>query len=377
MTTGTITFHAANNNGSFLQAYALQQVLEREYGVQNEIIDFVSGKQERQYSVLRKPQSAGDLGRNAISLLHYKGLKRRNAQFDALRKEYLKTSARVTTEQEVLQQAERYDLAICGSDQIWNGNARDFSPAYFLEGLSTEKITYAVSCGSKFVDGNEADLLRNAKDFSAIAVREPELKAYLEQLGVNDVSVVCDPTLLLEARDYYPLYNPTPVISGAYILLYTINYNDEALRVTQKLAEHLGLPVFAPFTGYSAVKCSKYGIRVLYDVAPDKFLNLMHHATYVVSNSFHGIAFSIIYEKHFFRPGRLNEDGNLLWDDRIDSLLDTLALGDQRVYDNNGLVFSLTLPDFSDRGKTKVALNAMRGQARSYLDKALEGREVI
>lgn len=86
MKTGTITFHAPNNNGSFLQAYALQNVLESQLHIDNEIIDFYSEQQARQYSVFRKPHSAGDIGRNLVSLLHYKGLEKRHQRFDDIRK---------------------------------------------------------------------------------------------------------------------------------------------------------------------------------------------------------------------------------------------------------------------------------------------------
>ena len=90
MKTATITFHAPNNNGSFLQAYALQQILTNEVGVENVIIDYSSDSQIRQYSLLRFPHSVGDLGRNLISLMHYPSLKRRVSRFEEIRKTYLK-----------------------------------------------------------------------------------------------------------------------------------------------------------------------------------------------------------------------------------------------------------------------------------------------
>lgn len=98
MKTGTITFHAPNNNGPFLQAYALQNILMDECHVENEIIDFYSEQQARQYSVFRKPYSVGDVGRNLISVAHYARLSRRHQRFDAMRKQHLILSRRCTTE---------------------------------------------------------------------------------------------------------------------------------------------------------------------------------------------------------------------------------------------------------------------------------------
>ena len=126
--TGTITFHAPNNNGSFLQAYALQKVLEEQLCVENEIIDFCSEQQARQYSVFRKPHSLGDMGRNVISLLHYKELKKRYQRFDEIRKKYLKLTNRCSKSEEVYELISVYDTIICGSEQIWNTEAIDYKP---------------------------------------------------------------------------------------------------------------------------------------------------------------------------------------------------------------------------------------------------------
>lgn len=374
MQSATLTFHAPNNNGSFLQAYALQQVLVREYGVQNKIVDFVSDRQAHQYSVLRKPESMGDMARNMISLLHYSDLKHRAERFDALRRKHLAMTERVTTEQEAINLASQYDIAICGSDQIWNESARDFSPAYFLPDFTKKKIAYAVSSGTN-LSANPEYLNQYGKTFSAISVREPELKEHLKQQGVTDVDIVCDPTLLLVQSDYYPLFHRFPVVHGKYILLYTINYDDEVLRLTKELADIYNLPVYAPFTGYSSFKCAKYGIKVLYDVAPDRFLNLIYYATHVVSNSFHGIAFSIIFEKHFFRPIRVEyKDSAMSFvkDNRIDNLLDLLSLDSQRVFDHNGLKYSNMAIDYNQTGRMKTALRELQASSLAYLSRALE-----
>lgn len=128
------------------------------------------------------------------------------------------------------------------------------------------------------------------------------------------------------------------------------------------------MPVYAPFTGYSSIKCLKYGIKVLYDVAPDKFLNLIDNATYTCSNSFHGIVFSIIFEKQFFRPCAIDEFGNLIRDDRIDGLLDNLNLGERRIFDNNGI--SLPKAEVSYI-KVEEMLETIRQQAFNYLENAL------
>ena len=155
MKTGTITFHASNNNGSFLQAFALQQVLTKEMAVENEIIDFRSEKQKNQYKTFRPTRCKNDLLKNIASLPHFRKLDVRYARFEKMRDQYLKKTKCIASAEEALKQAENYDVVIAGSDQIWNTSAPDFSLAYFFPNVATRKVTYAVSCGSVANDAGD------------------------------------------------------------------------------------------------------------------------------------------------------------------------------------------------------------------------------
>ncbi len=369
MKTGTITFHAPNNNGSFLQAYALQTILREQLAVENEIIDFYSEKQMRQYSILRKPRSWKDVGRNLISLVHYRELRSRCDHFDLLRKEYLYLSKRYSTLDEVYEVANSYDTLICGSDQIWNTEARDYSDAYFMAGVDKKKISYAASFGAHIECIDRTKVKKNISEFTHISVREKAGKDFLnELLPGKKVELVCDPTLLLERSAYNKLIGKGRV-KGSYIFLYTINYSTEVLQAAQKLSQKMKIPVYAPFTGYSCVKCRKYGIKVLYGVDPAEFLWLIENATCTCSNSFHGIAFSIIFEKQFCRPVFVNEDGIIVTDDRIDNLLSQLGL-DERSISYKGAIHELILKKI-DYNQVKEKLNGIRDNGICYLKTAL------
>lgn len=368
MKTATLTFHAPNNNGSFLQAFALQQVLMHHFCVENEIIDFCTDKQRHQYSVLRVPHSIVDIARNILSIVNYFPLKKRYNQFNFMRNKYLKLSRKCAIPEEVYCIADNYDVLICGSDQIWNTEARDFSEVYFLPNTYKKKITYGVSCGSHINDIDASEVVSQAKTFAHLSVRENAGYKFFQDHGLNNVQVVCDPTLLLMKKDYQQLYDSKNLIRGQYIFLYTINYEDEVLKLAAYLSKKYDMPVYAPFTGYSSIKCLKYGIKVLYDVAPDMFLNLIDNATYTCSNSFHGIVFSIIYEKQFFRPCVIDKQGNLIRDDRIDGLLDNLHLGERRIYENEGIILPKAEVSYA---KVEEMLGTVRQQALNYLEKAL------
>ena len=154
-----------------------------------------------------------------------------------------------------------------------------------------------------------------------------------------------------------------------YIFLYTINYSDEILQAAQKLSKETRIPVYAPFTGYSCIKCRKYGIKVLYDVGPAEFLWLVENATYTCSNSFHGIVFSIIFEKQFCRPTCVNEGGTLAMDDRIDNLLSQLGLNERTVKYSD--VTSKLLQREIDYTLVRKKLDKIRENGIRYLETAL------
>lgn len=240
MKTATITFHAPNNNGSFLQAYALQKYITTHFDdVENEIIDFQPESQQQQYAIFRKIHSKKDILRNLISFWHYKALSKRFLAFSEMREKYLKMTKRCTTTEEALKIAGNYDLVIAGSDQIWNTTARDFSEAFFLPGIS-KKSTYAVSCGSHL---NEVDCDRICsamEAFENVSVREIDTREFLEKHTKRSIETVLDPTFLLTKEDYSGLYDKERILKEKYIFLYTINYDEDALKQTVRVAERLG-----------------------------------------------------------------------------------------------------------------------------------------
>ncbi len=222
MKTGTITFHAPNNNGSFLQAYALQQILMKELGVDNEIIDFRSAKQTNHYKTFRPVRCKNDLLKNLASLPHFRKLNIRYARFENMRNQYLTKTECIISEEEVLKQTDEYDALIAGSDQIWNTGASDFSPVYFLPIANKRKIAYAVSCGSVAGTAGLKEYEGAIYTFERISVREEAVKKLLQPFYNGEIGVVLDPTLLLNKEDYQLLYQKAPLVEGEYIFYYSI-----------------------------------------------------------------------------------------------------------------------------------------------------------
>lgn len=367
MKTGTITFHAPNNNGSFLQAYALQQVLIRELNVENEIIDFRSEKQTNQYKTFRSVHCKNDFLKNMASLPHFRKLNQRYARFEDMRDRYLKKTSCLVSEDDALEQANQYDAVIAGSDQIWNTGAPDFSRVYFLPEVSARKVSYAVSCGSVANDAGLKKYQNAINAFEQVSVRETAVEKQVRTVYSGRISVVLDPTLLLKKDDYSELYSGKSLVQGEYIFYYSINYSKDSLRAVQKLSQMTGLPVYTVFTSFHTILSERYGVKVLYDGGPSEFLNLLDNAKYVATNSFHGTAFSLIFHKEFYHLCDM-VDGWMKKDDRIDGLLEQLGLENR----NYTYVQNQLLPEVSyDRASARM--EELREQSVDWLRAAVIG----
>ena len=365
MKTGTITFHAPNNNGSFLQAYALQQILVKELGVDNEIIDFRSVKQTNQYKTFRPVRCKNDLLKNLASLPHCRKLNIRYARFEEMRNRYLMKTECIVSEEDALKQASKYDVLIAGSDQIWNTGAPDFSPAYFLPNVDKRKIAYAVSCGSVAGSAGLKEYEGAISAFEGISVREEAVKKQLQSIYSDEIGVVLDPTLLLNEADYQSLYQKAPLVEGDYIFYYSITYSKDSLKAVQKLSEKTGLPVYTVFTSFHTSLSERYGVKVLYNGGPSEFLNLLAHAKIVATNSFHGTAFSLIFHKNFYHLCDM-EGEKMKKDDRIDGILERLGLASRNYcYQQEEL-----LPDLTYE-KADIQMQQLRKESLEWLRAAL------
>lgn len=191
-----------------------------------------------------------------------------------------------------------YDAVIVGSDQVWNYNLTNDDLFYFLNFKKNDlkKISYAASFGLPEIDKAHAEkIVPLLKDFDYLSVREKQAAKIIKENMRADVPVVCDPTLLLNKNEWKKLVSEKPQNSG-YIFVYTVFNSDNVWEYAKKLSEKTGLPI-------KTISYSKFHKReAIYDytAGPDDWVNYMHGADYVVTNSFHGVAFSINFNKNFF-----------------------------------------------------------------------------
>lgn len=196
-----------------------------------------------------------------------------------------------------------FGMYISGSDQLWNAHItnKKLDEAYFLKfgPKETGRITYAI--GANFADHpNPMGVLPGLiEDLDAIALRELKCRDDLHTCNPNIPIVrTIDPTLLLDAADYDPFMPEEPLETNPYIFAYTMPDESryKVYNACKILSERTGLKVIDG----SGTANKIVGNRDCRVCGPDEFLWYIKHARYVLTNSFHGTAFSVIMEKQFF-----------------------------------------------------------------------------
>ncbi len=333
---GLITFHAAHNNGSFLQAYALQKYLNKSEKCNCEIINYISPQQNELYAIWKKNRSARNVLKNIYTLFHRKLIVRRYHDFEKIQQKLLLSDIEYNTLEELEETNDIYDVFLSGSDQIWNMEAWDYSDAYFLSFVKNKsKNSYASSFGGfiNHLNGErKTKIQRFLSDYKNISVRENIGKELVESLVDNQVKVVVDPTLLLDKKDYETICSKR-IIEEEYIFLYSIfaiKYDQSVIDIAKKYSHIYNLPVYVVFTGNKTFRVKKEGIRIVKEAAPDHFLSMIKYASLVLSSSFHGSIFSIIFEKDFYVINGV-KNNRVMKDARMNTILTSLGLESRQI----------------------------------------------
>lgn len=334
MKRGILTFHNSDNYGSVLQAYGLKTYVEKCFpNDECEIINYVAPNQKDLYALYLKNNSIKNVVKNIRAFLFSKLLKNRISEFETFRKSYLGIKNDRIEESSVLRDyLKAFDMIICGSDQIWNPLSLDFSEDYFVPGFGGLKIAYAPSFGNgekKDLEKiNRSAVEKALKEFDAVSVREESGKDIIKALGYNkEIELVLDPTLLLNNGEWEEIVDAKDE-KEPYIFFYSINYNAEAIVMVQRISDILGLKVKIMFSTNKTYRALGKGFELIHKTSPVDFLDMVKNAEFVLSNSFHGVAFSTIFRKEFFAL-EVNRNGEIYKDERIHSLLEKFDIEDR------------------------------------------------
>lgn len=312
MKIGIVTFQRSKNYGGILQAYALYNTISK-FGHSVKMVDYwPEYRKEMQYIF---PPNFGKLRlmKKITALLRYlltaRNLKIKNKRFDDFSFSFLnlKGNFSISNGNDV---EEFFDVCFYGSDQVWRSYKLDsfngIDDFYFgkFPKNCDKKVSYAASMGSLNHDeetfGKIGLLLKN---FNSISVREISVKEFLKSnFNINSI-LVCDPTFLLDKKTWLEITPTKRIVSKKYILFYNLMPSALGSLVAKEIARKYNLTVVE--LSHNLIN-SAFENRVSSSAGPLEFLNFVNHADFVVSTSFHGMAFSIIFEKQFYALG-MNE----------------------------------------------------------------------
>lgn len=334
---GVVNFHFADNFGAVLQCYALQEILQNISKYRIEIIDYRPINIEKDYAIL--PNPFADKRINTITSLKIlinnlrptkliKKIKKKSL-FNSFRKQYLNLSDykfNEITKSSIIENS--YDYYITGSDQVWNPSILGkIDDIYFLtfNNNRAKKISYAASTGSAIIENEYLNSFISAiEDFQSISIREESSAEFLSKFTEKPINVTLDPTLLLKKEDWNRV-STNGKLAKKYILVYDLQLTETMKEIVNFISEKLNLNVVS----YQGSSNYRKGNKSFQFEGPREFLNLYKNAEFVITSSFHGTVFSIIFEKKFITVPHTKVG------DRMVDLLKKLGLNERIIYSSN------------------------------------------
>ncbi len=309
-------YHESENYGGLFQAYALQKYLDT---IGNSVVQIDYEKEEKKsiHGFFNKINKYGMLycarrcfeiplsmhrGRydNNILEKYYNLVARKKNKFAEFRNMIPHTELyNINTISEI---GEKYDMYVAGSDQVWNPEY--WCDSYFLKFVKGKrKVAIAASTGVEKISKKHESYLRQClQGFEYISVREYKSQTCIAPYCDKDISVVIDPVFLLDVSEWKKIEHKYDLGIENYIFCYLLGKEKKIHKKIRKISKKLGLPVvYLCFSQpkYYKDECEFGDIR-LYDVGPREFIYLLRNSQYVVTDSFHGTAFSILFNKQFW-----------------------------------------------------------------------------
>ena len=292
---GIMTYHNANNYGAVLQAYALQTFLNCLFGEDStEVINYqcegVRKQRQLSYYLSNSNPFSG--------IAHYLFARNRIKKIMRFCQDNISLSKQINTKEELCELSNNYKYIISGSDQVWNRKWTGGEDTYLQDfhDVSEKKCSYAASFGlANLPDEWIDDYKRLLNDFSYISVREEAGKRIIYDTFELDSEVHVDPSVLLTPKQWNEVAEKTNLINEKFVLVYMVPYQDSVMSKAKEIANQNDLKLVL------VCKSIKRKSGIYKGTASvEEIIALFRDAEYVVTNSFHGTAFSVIYQKRFY-----------------------------------------------------------------------------
>lgn len=340
MNVGILTYHNALNYGAVLQCYALQQTMISN-GFDCEVLDYKSNGIEQQYNRIKLGQCRSIkqfIAHNTTCRI--RRLKKK--KFKAFLSKNLKLSEVIFN----LGDISNVDCVIVGSDQVWNPICNRGDSSYLLSNLPADvkRIAYAASIGKNenielYNVNYQIDYVKLLNQFSFISLREKDSVEFFKNNNLKSEFVV-DPVLLCDRNVWQSMIAP---IEEQYIFVYNLGNYDKLFDIVQDLKKITKLKVKIVNQNIKGTLRS-FGYEDLSNSSPEEFISLLSNAKYVITDSFHGTAFSLIFHKKFYSIAnpRSNSANNRLYSllsevglaGRFLNIHDNICISDEIDYDD-------------------------------------------
>ena len=378
-------FH--ENYGGMLQAFATVKMLESR-GIDYELIRY-----KKKLTITEKIRSVPRLLNGVLlndkyeAFLKRQGMKKHPefAKNDAIRmkafkkfkdEHFTKLSPIFKGYEALCSGATRYSAVVTGSDQLWSpaGLPTNYYNLQFVPD-SIRKISYASSFGVKEIpwyQKKRTTAFLNRIEF--ISMRENRGSEIVKELTGRDVPVILDPVFMFDSEGWKKLIPEKKEIDEPYIFAYFLGNTAEYRTAVNKVAKELGCKVVAlRHLDQYVPEDENFGDVALYDVGPDRFLNLLRGAAYICTDSFHGSCFSIIHRKNFVTFNRYSDQSKHSKNSRIDTLCSNLGLEERRY--GTSLPLAVQLNKKIDYESVAEKFEVLKKETDSYLDKVFENLE--
>ena len=359
-----LTIHVGPNFGSNLQTIATAETL-RKHDCETMVVDYIP--ERRTWRRFFKSRFKSVTFILKIPILFPLMLIEKHV-FTSYLARHVDVSKPIYPEDDFVSVCPKANIYVTGSDQVWNSiHNEGLDKRYYFEGFpaDTVKVAYSSSIGREELDAAEyTEVQRMLGSYRAISVREASAKRLVEGMGYKATHLL-DPTFMLTKEDW-SRYMSRRIVKEPYLVVYLpYNVHDKDLiyRTVRKVADKKHLKVIA-FPSY-IIMPERLADRTVFFASPGDFLSLMYYADYVVTNSFHGTAFSINMNKQFsvYLPSGFGT--------RILSILELCGLKD-RLLAADEVVSDAEIDIPVDYASVNVILAEERAKAHAFLDEALK-----
>lgn len=353
MKVGLLTYHRTTNFGSLLQMYALYLSIEK-IGVECEVIDYHNPAVDKREHPLKLYEC-----RNIKQIYHClfteKAWKKKERNFINFLNTKVHLSRDEYNKKTIFSCSDIYDRIIVGSDLVWDFSINGNDTTYMLDFLNDKekKVAYASSAGSIWDGADKNKVVQLLSQFKHIGVREEIVSDTLESWLNKKIDFVCDPTMLIEQTQWASM-SGRRIIKEDYIICYMFDNERKIYEDARRYGQEHNLSVYV-ISYYRIPK----GLKAIRPTTIEEFLSLIRYAHTVFSASYHGMLFSLYFEKNLFYYNRG-------WKARMKSIATYLGIAEREQLTQENMN---TIIDYSTiNEKIEAFRRTSMERLRSYMD---------